>query len=148
MVMLSKMRPVIRIAGLTMAILAQPVLLSADSYTDNPWTNGEDLSGRTVSIFGAFVDTHADNFEASMVPFEEQTGIEVQYEGSWDFETLISVRTEGGDPPDIAALPNPRLTYEMADRGHVLDVREMVSEVQLSENYKPTLREMTLYQGT
>src|SRR6056297_3859794 len=68
-------------------------------YTDNEWTDGQDLSGKTVNIFGAFVDTDAEKFEKSMVPFEEATGIEVEYEGSGDFESLITVRTEGGDPP-------------------------------------------------
>ncbi len=71
----------------------------ATNPTDNPWTNGQDLSGRTVNIFGAFVDTDAEFFEESMIPFEEATGIDIEYEGSGDFESLITVRTEGGDPP-------------------------------------------------
>ncbi|MGM0674034.1 MAG: carbohydrate ABC transporter substrate-binding protein, partial [Spirochaetota bacterium] len=92
--------------------------VDAAAPTDNPWTDGEDLSGRTVNVFGAFVDDDAENFEASMEHFEEQTGIEVDYEGSGDFESLISVRTEGGDPPDIAAFAQPGLMYDMVERGH------------------------------
>src|SRR6056297_1586611 len=64
-------------------------------YTDNPWTNGEDLSGTTVNIFGAFVEPGSDLFRESMDYFEEQTGITVNYTGSGDFESLISVRVEG-----------------------------------------------------
>ena len=52
---------------------------------------------KVVTIFGAFVDVDAERFEASMKPFEERTGIDVQYEGSGDFESLITVRVEGGD---------------------------------------------------
>ncbi|NBF41017.1 MAG: extracellular solute-binding protein [Spirochaetes bacterium] len=120
---------------------------AAAAATDNPWTNGEDLSGETVNIFGAFVDTDAENFEASMVPFEEQTGIEIEYEGSGDFESLISVRTEGGDPPDIAAFPQPGLMYDLIDRGHIMDVRDMVSEDKLSSNYDQSWRDMAMYGG-
>ena len=120
---------------------------AAAAAADNPWTNGEDLSGSTVNVFGAFVDVDAENFNESMVPFEEQTGIEVQYEGSGDFESLISVRTEGGDPPDIAAFPQPGLMYDMVDRGHILDVRDMVSEDKLSSNYNQSWRDMAMYGG-
>jgi len=121
--------------------------VQASNPTGNPWTNGEDLSGSTVNIFGAFVDTDAENFEASMVPFEEATGIEIEYEGSGDFESLITVRTEGGDPPDIAAFPQPGLMYDLIDRGHVMDVRDMVSEDKLSSNYDQSWREMAQYGG-
>ena len=53
------------------------------------------------------MDEEARRFEEAIKPFEERTGIKVVYEGSKDFETLISVRVEGGNPPDIAGLPQP-----------------------------------------
>ncbi|MFP4373861.1 MAG: ABC transporter substrate-binding protein [Spirochaetaceae bacterium] len=117
----------------------------ATAATDNPWTDGEDLSGETVNVFGAFVDTDAEHFEESMEPFEEETGINVEYEGSGDFESLISVRTEGGDAPDIAAFPQPGLMYDMVDRDHIIDVRDMISEDKLSDNYDESWREMARY---
>src|SRR6056297_3469121 len=61
-----------------------------ESYVNNPYTDGEDLSGTTVNVFGAFVDTDADRFNTAMAPFEEETGIDIQYEGSGDFESLIT----------------------------------------------------------
>ncbi len=66
-------------------------------------------SAKVVSVFGAFVDEEARRFEEAIKPFEERTGIDVVYEGSSEFETLISVRVEGGNPPDIAGLPQPGL---------------------------------------
>jgi len=117
---------------------------TASDATGNPWTDGQDLSGQTVTIFGAFVDTDAENFEASMVPFEEATGIEVQYEGSADFESLITVRAEGGDPPDVAVFPQPGLMDDLVERGHILDVRDMVSESKLQENYLQSWLDMAM----
>lgn len=72
---------------------------------------------KVVQVFGAFVDEELRRFEEAIVPFEERTGIDVIYEGSKDFETLISVRVEGGNPPDIAALPQPGLMYNFASQG-------------------------------
>ncbi|MFW5827385.1 MAG: extracellular solute-binding protein [Alkalispirochaeta sp.] len=115
------------------------------SYTDNPYTDGEDLSGTTVNIFGAFVDTDAERFEASMEPFEEETGIEIKYEGSGDFESLITVRTEGGDPPDIAAFPQPGLMQDMVDRGNVVDVTSFIDMDHLQEQYDQSWIDLSDY---
>ncbi len=76
---------------------------------------GLGLEGTEVTIFGAFVDADAERFEQAILPFEETTGIEVNYEGSGDFETLVRVRVEGDDAPDIAAFPQPGLFQDLAD---------------------------------
>ncbi len=109
--------------------------VEATAPTDNPWTEGEDLSGTEVEIFGAFVDTDAQNFQESMQPFIEQTGIEVRYEGSGDFEALITVRAEGADPPDIAAFPQPGLMYDLIEGGHVIDVLDFMDRDYLEQQY-------------
>ncbi len=80
-----------------------------------------DFDGTVVNIFGAFVDEDARRFENSIAAFEEETGIDIQYEGSGDFETLIQVRVEGGDPPDIAGHPQPGLLKGLVDQGAVID---------------------------
>src|SRR6056297_4298783 len=108
---------------------------AATDYTDNPWTNGKDLSGTKVNIFGAFVEPGSKLFEKSMVKFEEATGIEVRYEGSSDFESLITVRVEGGDPPDIAAFPQPGLLQDFVSRGKVQDINGWFEEGYLQEHY-------------
>lgn len=104
-------------------------------YGDNPWTDGQDLSGTTVNIFGAFVDEDANRFRASMAPFEEATGVKVVYEGSGDFETLVTVRAEGGDPPDIAAFPQPGLAADLVRGGYVYDVGDWLGMDYLRGQY-------------
>lgn len=79
------------------------------------------FSGTTVSMFGAFVDEDARRFENSVADFEERTGIDIQYEGSGDFETLIQVRVDGGDPPDIGGHPQPGLVAGLVEQGAVVD---------------------------
>ena len=105
------------------------------SYTDNPWTDGQDLSGTTVTIFGAFVEPGSQYFVEGMKPFEEQTGIDVQYTGSGDFESLISVRVEGGDAPDIASFAQPGLLEDMVRRGHIEDLNQWFDRSFLEEHY-------------
>lgn len=104
-------------------------------YTDNPWTDGQDLSGTTVNVFGAFVDEDARRFATAMEPFEEATGIDIVYEGSGDFETLITVRTEGGSPPDIAAFPQPGLAADLVGGDYIQDISEWFGMDYLEQQY-------------
>ena len=80
-----------------------------------------DFSGTTVSMFGAFVDEDARRFENSVAAFEEMSGIDIQYEGSGDFESLIQVRVDGGNPPDIGGHPQPGLVAGLVSQGAVVD---------------------------
>ncbi|NDJ52185.1 MAG: carbohydrate ABC transporter substrate-binding protein [Chloroflexi bacterium] len=93
---------------------------------------GEDL---TVTVFGAFVDVDAERFEATVLPFEEETGIDIVYEGSGDFESLITVRVEGGDPPDLAAFPQPGLLADFVSQGEIVDVTSFLERSYLEEQY-------------
>ncbi|MFW5686003.1 MAG: ABC transporter substrate-binding protein [Spirochaetota bacterium] len=104
-------------------------------YTDNPYTDGQDLSGTTVNILGAFVDEDARRFNASMAAFEEATGIDIVYEGSGDFETLITVRAEGGSPPDIAAFPQPGLAADLVQGDYIFDMADWLGMDYLEEQY-------------
>lgn len=89
------------------------------------------LEGTTVTIFGAFVDEDANRFEQAITPFEEVTGIDIQYEGSGDFENLVRVRVEGGDAPDIAAFPQPGLFNDLSEAA--VPVSEDVATVMNEE---------------
>lgn len=117
-------------------------------YTDNPWTDGQDLSGTRVNVFGAFVDEDARRFQAAMEPFEEATGIEVVYEGRGDFEVLITVRAEGGSPPDIAAFPQPGLAADLVRGGYVYDMADWLGMNYLSEQYNETWLDLAELEGS
>jgi alpha-glucoside transport system substrate-binding protein len=96
-----------------------------------------EFDGTEVNVFGAIVDVDQERFEASMIPFEEATGIDVVYEGSGDFESLITVRVEGGDPPDVAAFPQPGLMADLASRGALIDLGGVLDVDQLEQDYIP-----------
>lgn len=99
-------------------------------------------AGTVVNIFGAFVDVDAERFDASMKVFEERTGIDVVYEGSGDFESLITVRVEGGDPPDLAAFPQPGLLNDFVQDGVVIDMNDWFDMSYLKGQYIDSWLEM------
>lgn len=99
-----------------------------------------------VMVFGAFVDEEARRFEEAIKPFEERTGIDVVYEGSKDFETLISVRVEGGNPPDIAGLPQPGLMVNFASQGKLVPMWDSL-KATVEKNYAPVWKDLGSYEG-
>jgi alpha-glucoside transport system substrate-binding protein len=115
---------------------------SADTPSD---AGDQDLSGTTVTIFGAFVEDEAARFEEALKPFEEETGIDVVYEGNSDFETLITTRVEGGDPPDIAGFPQPGLMARFADQA--VDITTMLDMDYLQEQYDQSWIDMATVDG-
>ena len=153
------MRNLIKVLMATMLVLAlvspmafaggqQEAEVEATNPTDNPWTDGEDLSGTEVQIFGAFVDEDARRFRAALEPFIEQTGIQVEYEGSGDFESLITVRAEGGDAPDIASFPQPGLMYDLHRQGYIYDPTEWLGGMDyLQQQYDQDWIDMSMVDG-
>src|SRR5690554_543725 len=108
---------------------------------------GGDLAGTVVTVFGPFVEDEQTRFEQAIAPFEEETGVDVQYEGSSEFESLIQVRTEGGDPPDVAALPQPGLMRDLAAAGHLVPLPDSVIS-QIESNYAPVWLDLGSFEGT
>jgi alpha-glucoside transport system substrate-binding protein len=99
--------------------------------------NGGGDSGRQVEIFGAFTAEEADQFRRALEPFEQETGIEVRYEGSRDFEALITTRAEGGDAPDVAIFPQPGLLQDLVDSGDIRALDGVVDLAALRESLIP-----------
>jgi len=91
--------------------------------------------GTKVSMFGPFSSDDEVKFNNSIKDFETTTGIDIQYEGSKEFETTINVRVQGGNPPDIADFPQPGLMASIAKGGKVQDVSKWISADWLKQEY-------------
>ena len=134
--------------GLATLLLVLSISLVGCQRTEEAEGGAEGgVSGTTVNILGAIVDTDAERFEASMVPFEEETGIDVVYEGSGDFETLITVRVEGGSPPDIAAFPQPGLAADLVRGGFIQDMGDWLGMDYLQQQYNQTWLDLAEIEG-
>ena len=106
---------------------------SDESYLQQAY-NGA-FKGKVVTMYGPFVDADEMKFNESIKEFEEKTGIDIQYEGSKEFEATIAVRVNGGNAPDIADFPQPGLLKSFVKDGKVIDVRTFLSEDYLKQQY-------------
>lgn len=80
-----------------------------------------------VTVYGTIVTPEQELLEESWAAWEEENDIDIQYEGSKEFEAQIAVRAQGGTPPDLAIFPQPGLLADMASRDLVLPAPEGVA---------------------
>ena len=78
-----------------------------------------EFKGTTVT--GPFTDQDAQKFNDTMADFESTTGINIQYNGSKEFEASIKAAIEGGNAPDIIDFPQPGLLASFAKEGKITD---------------------------
>jgi len=106
-----------------------------------PTTAGESAApseggqlGGVVTVIGTWGGSEQESFLAMVAPFEEATGIDVQFTGTRDINTVLSTGVASGILPDVAGLPGPGQMTEWAKAGalkpldDVLDVATYTAE--------------------
>lgn len=107
-----------------------------------------DLSGQSVQVIAVWTDTEQEYFNEVLAHFEERTGADVTYTpAGGDIGTVVGTRIEGGNPPDIAILPQPGLLTEFAQRGALQPIDEIAGDA-VDENYADVWRELGSVDGT
>ena len=90
-----------------------------ESIAVNP---DQPLAGSRIVIMGSATGGWASAIRAELARFTDATGIQVEYEGSDEFEVRLGSMQEEGFPLDLAVLPQPgRVAYE-AGAGNIMDL--------------------------
>ncbi|PKO16271.1 MAG: ABC transporter substrate-binding protein [Chloroflexi bacterium HGW-Chloroflexi-10] len=92
-------------------------------------------AGTTVTIMGPYTAEDDIKFRAAMEPFIASTGINVEHEGTADFNTLLTVRVEAGNAPDLAVVAQPATTKLYAEQGKLVDLSSVLDMDQVKEDY-------------
>ncbi|SCE95607.1 carbohydrate ABC transporter substrate-binding protein, CUT1 family [Micromonospora haikouensis] len=90
--------------------------------------------GKKVTIYSSIRDIEADRLDESWKQFEDCTGIEIDHEGSGEFEAQLGVRVDGGNAPDLAFIPQPGLVKRFADAGK-LKAASADTKAMAEQNY-------------
>ncbi|MCU0495013.1 MAG: ABC transporter substrate-binding protein [Chloroflexaceae bacterium] len=105
------------------------------------------FTGTSVTMTGPFTGEDANKFNDAVKEFEDKTGIDIQYEGSKEFEATISARVDGGNPPDIADFPQPGLAASFARSGKIIDVTTYIKTDWLQQNYTQSYLDIATLAG-
>ncbi|MHB0857282.1 MAG: ABC transporter substrate-binding protein [Anaerolineae bacterium] len=98
---------------------------------------GEEIGG-TVTVLGVWGGSELDSFMAMLQPFQEATGIEVEFTGTRDLNAVLTTRIQGGNPPDVAGLPGPGQMAEYARAGHLVDLTDVLEMDTYQDQYAET----------
>ncbi|HYK06483.1 MAG TPA: extracellular solute-binding protein [Gaiellaceae bacterium] len=90
---------------------------AADTGGTTEEGGGEAVSGN-ISVLAVWTGAEGESFQAVLDGFkEENPDVTVSYKSAAEPATVLSTAVEGGNPPDIAALPQPGFMTDFAQRG-------------------------------
>ncbi|HBB36055.1 MAG TPA: ABC transporter substrate-binding protein [Cyanobacteria bacterium UBA8803] len=115
--------------SLTLLVGLSMLLVACGSPAQKPKASG------TVTIMGVVTGKGEEELKKALAPFTEQTGIKVVYEGTNEFATLLPVRVDSGNAPDIAMFPQPGLMADFARDGKLVPIDTFMDKTQLSNAY-------------
>lgn len=92
--------------------------------------------GGSVSVWAEWSTTEQASFLAAIKPFEQSTGITVNYssKGS-NMDTAVEAAVAGGKPPDVAFVPDPGTLRTLASEGKLTPLAPILGK--LTKNYGP-----------
>ena len=103
----------------------------AGDTTAETTTEEESVSG-TISVLAVWTGAEGEAFQAVLDGFTEANpDVTVNYQSANDPATVLSTSVEGGNPPDVAALPSPGIMADFAGRGALTPIdfaRETIEE--------------------
>jgi alpha-glucoside transport system substrate-binding protein len=82
-----------------------------------------DLSGVTLNVAADWSGAEQANFQKVLDAFKDETGATVNYTsyGS-NVATTLNTKIAGGDPPDVAVIPQPGLLQSLAKAGSLIEL--------------------------
>lgn len=109
-----------------LALLAVLALLVVGLWRCTGAFEGDEADD-AVTVFGPWLGEDADAFAAVIAEFEFETGVDVRYLGSNNFETDLRDRVSSGiELPDVALVPQPGLITELIAAGSVAPLSDEV----------------------
>ena len=103
--------------------------------------------GGSVSVLGVWGGSELESFRAMVAPFEQATGVTVEFEGTRDLNAVLTTRLQGGNPPDVAGLPGPGQMAEFARAGRLISLDDVVDLGAMREQYASSWLELGTVDG-
>lgn len=103
---------------------------------------------KKITVLGVWGGQELDVFNAMCKAFTDNTGIEVQFEGTRDLDAVITTRVEAGNPPDVCGLTGPGKMNELAGKGKLVDLSKILDMAAFNKNYSQGWKDLGTVNGT
>jgi alpha-glucoside transport system substrate-binding protein len=129
-----------------------PAASGSTAAENTPAASGAQAAGAdtgSILLLGAFGGGEADAFNKTLADFNAANpGIKAEYSSVNSFETVIQVRIQGRDLPDIAAYPQPGGVARAATQDKVLVPLWPEALAVYDKNFSPAWKELATVGGT
>jgi alpha-glucoside transport system substrate-binding protein len=113
-------------------VLALPLLVILTAVACG---TGSTAGAGSVKVTAEWSGDEQASFLAVVKPFEDSTGIKVDYTSTRDLDAVLRTSVAAGNPPDLAAAPSPSLLTQFAQQGKVFSLNGAVDMTALQANY-------------
>jgi alpha-glucoside transport system substrate-binding protein len=121
---MSRTRPLV--IAVMAVMLAVPAAVSAQDEE-------VDVSGTSFTLFGAPTGVEGEALVGFLDVYNAEKGTDIGFTGSDDFESQLRIQVEGGNPPQIAATPQPGSICEYAGQGALTSLEDMGFDIAQME---------------
>jgi alpha-glucoside transport system substrate-binding protein len=101
----------------------------------------------TVDVLNVWGGEEQDSFKAVVAPFTKTNNIAVNVESTRDLDATLTSRIRGGNPPDIAILPNPGKMQQLAKQGKLVRLDTFLDMSKLRSDYASSWIDLGTYNG-
>jgi alpha-glucoside transport system substrate-binding protein len=91
--------------------------------------------GGSVTVLAEWTGGEQASFMAMITPFENATGIQIQYTGTRDLPAVLTTRVQGGNPPDLSVMPTPGQMRIYATEGKLVDLSTVLDMTEINKWY-------------
>jgi alpha-glucoside transport system substrate-binding protein len=109
-------------------------------------TGGEAAVSGSISVMSTWSGPEQKSFQAVIDGFTEQNpDVDVSYDSAGDaLPTVLSTAVEGGNPPDVAVVPQPGLVQQYVERGALQPID--FAQETISENFAESVIEVGTFE--
>src|SRR5215216_1562674 len=125
----------VRLAGLLAVLLL--AIAAGCGGGDEEGGGAANVSG-SVTILADWTGPEGESFKAVLDGFKDKyPNVDAKYRPSTNIAQDLSTAVEGGNPPDLAAVPNPGLTADYQQRGALkpIDFAQDTVEENFSQDW-------------
>jgi alpha-glucoside transport system substrate-binding protein len=109
-------------------------------------TGGEAAVSGSISVMSTWSGPEQNSFQAVIDGFTEQNpDVDVSYDSAGDaLPTVLSTAVEGGNPPDVAVVPQPGLVQQYVERGALQPID--FAQDTIAENFAESVIEVGTFE--
>ena len=106
------------------------------------------LNGQTLEVAAVWTGAEQDNFMKVMDEFKKRTGAKVNFVPTGNnTSTFLGTKIQGGQPPDVAFLPQVGVLHQFADKGWLKPLGAD-AKAQLEKNFSKGWVDLGAWKGT